>query len=192
MNNIHKLLILPIFVISVGSIFAQDLEDSESETTDDIDEIVVTGFRASIESSIASKKDSTSITEVVTAEDIGKLPDVSIAESIARLPGLTAQRLNGRGQVISVRGLSPDFTTALLNGREQVTAGNNRGVEFDQYPSELIQRVVIYKTPDAALIGGGLAGTADMQTIRPLSLNERKITINGHYIKNDTIRYGWR
>ena len=185
MNNIHKLLILPIFVISVGSIFAQDLEDSESETADDIDEIVVTGFRASIESSIASKKDSTSITEVVTAEDIGKLPDVSIAESIARLPGLTAQRLNGRGQVISVRGLSPDFTTALLNGREQVTAGNNRGVEFDQYPSELIQRVVIYKTPDAALIGGGLAGTADMQTIRPLSLDERKITINGHYIKND-------
>lgn len=180
---LKKLLILPLVVFTIGGISAQ--ENSEEESDEEIEEIVVTGFRASIESSIASKKGSTSITEVVTAEDIGKLPDVSIAESIARLPGLTAQRLNGRGQVISVRGLSPDFTTALLNGREQVTAGNNRGVEFDQYPSELIQRVVIYKTPDAALIGGGLAGTADMQTVRPLSLKERKITINGHYIEND-------
>ena len=143
MNDfLKKFLLIPLAVIATVGLYAQDSVEDESD--DEVEEIVVTGFRASIESSIASKKGSTSITEVVTAEDIGKLPDVSIAESIARLPGLTAQRLNGRGQVISVRGLSPDFTTALLNGREQVTAGNNRGVEFDQYPSELIQRVVIY------------------------------------------------
>ena len=65
-----------------------------------------------------TKKDSTSIVEAISAEDIGKLPDVSIAESIARLPGLAAQRVAGRAQVISVRGLSPDFSTTLLNGRE--------------------------------------------------------------------------
>jgi iron complex outermembrane receptor protein len=103
-----------------------------------VEEVVVTGIRRGIEGAISLKKDSTSIVEAVSAEDIGKLPDVSIAESIARLPGLTAQRLDCRGQVISIRGLAPDFTTALLNGREQVSTGDNRGVEFDQYPSELL------------------------------------------------------
>ena len=71
------------------------------------DEIVVQGFRQSLESSIRAKRNETSIVEAVTAEDIGKLPDVSIAESIARLPGLTAQRVDGRGQKVSIRGLGP-------------------------------------------------------------------------------------
>ena len=84
------------------------------------------------------KRDSVLIVEAISAEDIGKLPDNSIAESLVRLPGLAGQRLNGCQQVISIRGLAPDFSTALLNGRQQVSAGDNRGVEFDQYPSELL------------------------------------------------------
>src|SRR6185312_5365510 len=111
--------------------------------------------------------------------DIGKLPDISIAESIARLPGLSAQRVEGRAQVISVRGLSPDFATTLLNGRELVSTGDNRSVEFDQYPAELINGVTVYKTPDAGLVGQGLSGTVDLQTIRPLSLGERRIVFSG-------------
>ena len=129
---------------------AQTAPVPQDEEVTEVDEIVVTGIRASIASSIAAKARNTSIVEVITAEDIGKLPDVSIAESLARLPGLTVQRLDGRGQAISIRGLGPDFTTALLNGREQVTTGDNRGVEFDQYPSELLSGVTVYKTPDAS------------------------------------------
>ena len=83
--------------------------------------ITVTGIRLGIESSIKVKKNSDSIVEAIAAEDIGKLPDNSIAESIARLPGLSAQRVGGRAQVISVRGLSPDFATTLLNGHEMVS-----------------------------------------------------------------------
>jgi iron complex outermembrane receptor protein len=150
-----------------------------------VEEVVVTGIRRGIEGAISLKKSSTSIVEAVSAEDIGKLPDVSIAESIARLPGLTAQRLDGRGQVISVRGLAPDFTTALLNGREQVSTGDNRGVEFDQYPSELLSAVVVYKTPDASLIGQGLAGTVDMRTVRPLTYGKRALAIGARYEWND-------
>ena len=150
-----------------------------------VDEVVVTGIRASIANSIAAKARNTSIVEVISAEDIGKLPDVSIAESLARLPGLTAQRLDGRSQLISIRGLGPDFTTALLNGREQVTTGDNRGVEFDQYPSELLSGVTVYKTPDSALIGQGLAGTVDLQTIRPLAYGHRTIAANARYEMND-------
>ena len=164
---------------------AATAQDAPQEETTQVEEVVVTGIRSSIESSIASKRQNSSIVEVVTAEDIGKLPDVSIAESLARLPGLTAQRLDGRGQVISIRGLAPDFTTALLNGREQVSAGDNRGVEFDQYPSELLGSVVVYKTPDASLIGQGLAGTADLRTIRPLEYGRQAIALNARYEWND-------
>lgn len=166
-----------------GSASAQDAPQEQEAT--EIDEVIVTGIRSSIESSIATKRNNSSIVEVVTAEDIGKLPDVSIAESLARLPGLTAQRLDGRSQVISIRGLAPDFTTALLNGREQVSAGDNRGVEFDQYPSELLGSVLVYKTPDAALIGQGLAGTADLRTIRPLEYGRQAIALNARYEWND-------
>lgn len=164
---------------AVGVAQAQDATAGEE------DEIIVTGFRASLQNSIDTKRRSSSIVEAVSAEEIGKLPDNSIAESLARLPGLSAQRLFGRSQVISVRGLSPDFTTALLNGREQVSAGDNRGVEFDQYPSELLSSVVVYKTPDASLVGQGLAGTADMRTVRPLDYEERVLAFNARYEWND-------
>ena len=166
-----------------GSAQAQTASPASDDTK--VEEVVVTGIRRGIEGAISLKKSSTSIVEAVSAEDIGKLPDVSIAESIARLPGLTAQRLDGRGQVISIRGLAPDFTTALLNGREQVSTGDNRGVEFDQYPSELLSAVVVYKTPDAALIGQGLAGTADMQTVRPLAYGKRALAVGARYEWND-------
>ncbi|MYM28896.1 TonB-dependent receptor [Duganella sp. CY15W] len=146
--------------------------------------VVVAGIRRGIEDAISVKKDATSIVETISAEDIGKLPDVSIAESIARLPGLAAQRVAGRAQVISIRGLSPDFATTLLNGREQVSTGDNRSVEFDQYPSELLSAVTVYKTPDAGLVGQGLSGTIDMQTVRPLAFGNRTFSINARGEKN--------
>ena len=166
-------------------------EDGAGESGEDI---VVTGIRRAIADSISLKRDETSIVEAVSAEDIGKLPDVSIAESIARLPGLAAQRVNGRAQVISIRGLAPDFTTTLLNGRQQASSGDNRAVEFDQYPSELLSSVVIYKTPDAQIAGMGLSGTADLRTVRPLAFGKRAFAINARGEKteggklNDDIR----
>lgn len=169
-------------VSAPAALFAQQADESENI---ELEEVVVKGYRRSLQNSFALKEESQQIIEVITAEDIGKLPDVSIAESLARLPGLAAQRLNGRGQVISVRGLSPDFSTALFNGREQVSVGDNRGVEFDQYPSELLSGVVVYKTPDASLLGQGLAGTSDLQSIRPLAQTERVLAVNARYILSD-------
>lgn len=162
-------------------------------------EIVVTGIRKSVRDSIAIKRRETSMVEAVSAEEIGKLPDVSIGESIARLPGVAAQRVGGRAQIISVRGFSPDFTTVLLNGRQQASSGYNRGVEFDQYPSELLGSVVVYKTPDADIAGMGLAGTVDLRTIRPLEYGKRAIAVNlrGQYDQGGGrnggfSKYGWR
>lgn len=145
---------------------------------DNIEEVVVTGIRHGIEDAIEIKRDNGSIVEAISAEDIGKLPDTSIADSISRLPGLTSQRAEGRASAISLRGTDPGFTTALLNGREQVSTGDNRSIEFEQYPSELLSSVVVYKTPDAGLIGQGLAGTIDLRTTRPLSYGSRAMVFN--------------
>ncbi|HEC00680.1 MAG TPA: TonB-dependent receptor, partial [Sphingomonadales bacterium] len=97
-------------------------EDTAKDDEVILEEVIVTGIRGSIINSIAKKRNNSSIVEALSAEDIGKLPDASIAESLARLPGLAAQRLDGRANVISIRGLAPDFTTTTLNGREQVSA----------------------------------------------------------------------
>jgi iron complex outermembrane recepter protein len=150
----------------------------------ELDAVKVTGIRRSIENAIEKKKESTSIVEVISAEDIGKLPDNSIADAISRAPGLTAQRVNGRASEINIRGFAGDFSTTLLNGREQVNPGGNRGVEFDQYPSELIGGVTIYKTPDAKLVGQGLSGTVDLQTIKPLTYRERNVSLNARFEQN--------
>lgn len=158
--------------------FAQESQGKSAETAAPGTTVVVTGIRRGIEDAISVKKNASNIVESISAEDIGKLPDTSIAESIARLPGLAAQRVAGRAQVISVRGLSPDFATTLLNGREQVSTGDNRSVEFDQYPSELLSGVTIYKTPDAGVVGQGLSGTIDMQTVRPLAFPSHTVSIN--------------
>ena len=175
---------LSLALSGASGVHAQQSSDDQAAESEVNDVIIVRGIRGSILSSLAAKRESDSIVEAVSAEDIGKLPDVSIAESLARLPGLAAQRVRGRAQVISVRGLGPDYTTALLNGREQVTAGDNRGVEFDQYPSELISQALVYKTPDAQLVSQGLAGTVDLRTIRPLRYNDRLVSISGSYEYN--------
>ncbi len=144
-----------------------------------VETIVVTGIRRSIEDSVTLKRDSDSITETVSAEDLGKLPDASIAEALARLPGLTGQRgPDGRVNLITIRGLSPAFSGALLNGREIVSSNDGRAVEYDQFPSELIGSATVYKTPNAALIGQGLSGTVDLMSRRPLDTRGREIAIN--------------
>lgn len=142
--------------------------------------VVVTGIRRGIEAAISIKKNSTSIVEAISAEDIGKLPDQSVAESIARLPGVTVQRgrTSGKASDVSVRGLSPSFNGTLLNGREMASTGNARSPEFDLFPAELMGSVVIYKTPDASVVGQGLAATIDLRTVQPLDFGKRTIAVN--------------
>jgi TonB-dependent receptor len=157
---------------------AKDKKSANPDAASNLDAIVVTGIQGSIQSALKAKLNSDNIVEAISAEDIGKLPDSSIAESLARLPGLATQRVDGRANQISIRGFAPDFSGTTLNGREQATIGENRGVDFDQYPSELISGAVVYKTPDASLIGQGLSGTVDLHTIKPLDLPKQAFAAN--------------
>ncbi len=166
-------------LMMAGTVYAQTADQNQAKPeAEDLDTLQVVGIRRSIQESIDAKQASTSIVEAISSEDIGKLPDTSIADSLARLPGLTAQRFGGRPQEVNIRGFAGDFSTTTLNGREQVSLGNNRGVEFDQYPSELVSQVLVYKSTDAQLIGQGLSGTVDLKTVRPLAYGKRAFAAN--------------
>ncbi|WP_169829205.1 TonB-dependent receptor [Tsuneonella mangrovi] len=162
-------------------------DQSQNQDANDVDTgqvIIVTGFAASLRSATVKKKNADVVVESVSAEDIGKLPDNGIGESIARLPGVSAQRSAGRANIISIRGFGPDFSTTTLNGREQTTTNDSRAVEFDQYPSEILSGVDVYKTAEADRTAGGLVGSIDLRTIRPLDANKKILAIGarGTYV----------
>lgn len=175
-----------IVAIISGSLISQTAiaQDAESNAQDnEIEVIQVSGFKNSLIKAQALKRDSTSVVEAITAEDIGKLPDSSIAESLARLPGLAGERRNGRTSGLSVRGFKEDYVGTTMNGRELLGIGDNRGVEYDLYPSEIISGAVVHKTSDASLPVTGIGGTVDLQTIRPLNAEEN-VTLNAIYESN--------
>jgi iron complex outermembrane recepter protein len=161
-------------------------KEARKPSTQTLETVQVNGYISSLENSTALKRDANTIVEAVSAEQVGKLPGVSIADALGRLPGLAVQTVNGRPQVLSIHGLGPDFSTALVNGGEQVSTSNNRGVQFDQYPSSWFDNVIVHLSPEADLLGQGLAGTVDMHTIRPLDKAGPEAAINAHYIWNST------
>jgi iron complex outermembrane receptor protein len=165
-----------------ASAFAAETEISKAEK--EVEVITVTGIRGSLQRAQAIKMSTNSIVEVISAEDIGKLPDTSIAESLARLPGVTGERRNGRTSGLSIRGFNENYIGTTLNGRELLGMGDNRGVEFDLYPSEIVSSLVVYKTPEAGLLVQGIGGTIDLQTVSPLN-SEKVLVINAHYEKNE-------
>ena len=120
--------------------------------------IVVTGIRRSLQDSINIKRRERGTVEAVSAEEIGKLPDVSIAGIDCPTSRHRGAARWGRAEIVSIRGFSPDFTTVLLNGRQQASSGFNRAVEFDQYPSELMASVVVYKIARCRHFGHGFVG----------------------------------
>ena len=163
-----------------GQSVAQEQAAAKDAAKNDVEVIQVRGIRGSLIRSQAEKMDNSSIVEAISAEDIGKLPDSSIAESLSRLPGLAGERVGGRTSGISVRGFKEDFTGTSLNGRELIGIGDNRGVEYDLYPSEIMTGATIYKTTDASLLVQGIGGTVDLKTVRPLQAKET-LTLNGTY-----------
>ena len=119
-----------MIALSTSALAAEEAQSAEKKAEEEVEVIQVTGFRKSVVESINLKRYSSNVVEAISAEDIGKLPDSSIAESIARLPGLAAQRLDGRASKVSIRGFGENEGGTTLNGREQVSIGDNRGVEF--------------------------------------------------------------
>ncbi len=138
-------------------------------------DIIVTGFRASLQSAIDLKRDSIAIRDSIVAEDIGKFPDANVAESLQRIPGVELVRdgNSNEGSTVQLRGLPSQFTVTTFNGSTVYTTsgggvGNaSRTFNYDVFPSELFGRADVYKSPLAELTEGGIAGVVDLRTPRP-------------------------
>ncbi len=152
------------------AVYSQGDEESLQE------EVIVFGIRQALTDALSMKRDAENIVDTVSAEDIGSLPDITIGESLARVSGVTVTSFRGRANEIAIRGLSPELTLITINGREQTsTNAQIRNPLLIAYPSELISRAQVYKTPLADVPEGGVAGTINMETVRPLEQDGRKV-----------------
>src|SRR3954467_3075663 len=167
MRPLPLLGILSSTIITAGApAFSQAPADPPPASPADeaMNEITVTGFRASLESAQSIKRDSVQVVDSVVAEDIGKLPDLSVAETSARIPGIQVIRVAGEASRVLMRGL-PDFTTTY-NGREIFTA-ETRVVALQDFPSSNIASLEVFKTSTAELVEPGLAGLVNFRSPRP-------------------------
>ncbi|HKS55720.1 MAG TPA: TonB-dependent receptor [Steroidobacteraceae bacterium] len=147
-----------------------------AQETQPLEEVVVTGIRGSLTSSMNLKRDAQGVVDGIVAEDIGKFPDTNLAESLQRISGVSIDRSNiGEGQRVTVRGVGPDFNLVLLNGRQMPTsrledtvASNSRAFDFANLASEAIAGIEVFKTSRASTPTGGIGATINIKTARPL------------------------
>jgi TonB-dependent receptor len=162
---------------------AQEAASAQSGApAEDIQEVVVTGFRASLNAALANKKDAIGAIDSIQAEDIAKFPDSNLAESMQRIPGVAITRDAGEGRNLSVRGLGAQFTRVRINGMEAMSTtggtdsagGTNRNRQFDfnVFASELFNNLTVRKTASADLDEGSLGATVDLYTARPFDYKE--------------------
>ena len=140
--------------------------------------IVVEGIRATQRNSIETKRNSGLIVDALISEEIGETPDQSVGETLERIVGVTADRFKGSASEISVRGLGPFLGFSTLNGREVTNGSGDRAVSFQQFPSEIVNGVLVYKTQNAALVEGGTSGVIDLRTLHPLDAGKRRIQVD--------------
>ena len=140
-----------------------------------LEEITVTGVRASLANAQSIKELAPTFVDAITSEDIGALPDRSVLESLQRVPGVTISKFEGgndpdhfsaEGTTVQIRGLSQ--VQSLVNGRDTFTAGFGRALDLSDFPSELVSSVEVFKEPTADMIEGGLGGTVNLNTLKPL------------------------
>ncbi|WGL16167.1 TonB-dependent receptor [Microbulbifer bruguierae] len=148
------------------------------ESDQALEEVVVTGTRATIQTTIDIKRNSTTIVDGMSANEIGDLPALSIGEALESVTGASSHRENGGATEISIRGMGPYLSATTFNGRAATNGSGDRSVNFSQFPSELMNKIAIYKTQDASLIEGGVAGLIALETLKPLEYGNQRIQLD--------------
>jgi TonB-dependent receptor len=186
-------------LLLAGTAFAQDAAPAQaSGQTEEtaVEEVVVTGYRAALQSALSLKRSSNVMVDAINAEDIADFPDANLAESLQRLPGVSVDRENGEGRTITVRGLGSDFTRVRLNGLEALStagpsiagdaANRSRGFDFNTFASELFSALKVQKTASAETDEGSLGATVDLETGKPLNFKDRRLALSvaDAYYKN--------
>jgi iron complex outermembrane receptor protein len=150
-------------------------QQNQANSTDDLQEIVVTGYSQALQAAQKLKQNSAEVIEALAPEDLGKFSDVSIADELQRVPGVEIDRgTDARtGDRVAIRGMGAQFITTTVNGRTPAAYGNGavqqiREFPIDILPTEILNGATVYKTPSAEMIESGLGGEVDIQTLRPL------------------------
>ena len=151
-----------------GALSATQAIAEETKKEQEVEVIQVTGIRGGVIAGLDVKRNSDNIVDAVSAEDMGKFPDANLAEALQRIPEVSIDRDGGEGRYITIRGLGPEFNQVLLNGRHVASNEPSRAFSFDTVAAELVSEMVVYKTQSADLSEGGLGGTVDVRTARPL------------------------
>jgi TonB-dependent receptor len=174
---------------------SQPQSTSQAEAkSDELQEIVVSGYRASLQSALDAKRNSNLPMESVQPEDIGKMPDQNVAESLQRLPGVQIDRGQaGQGTSVLIDGLRQNLTTLngdlFLTGKEFYVSGeasdggagaNAQYNSLEGVPSDIVGGIDVYKNPNAAMTEGGLGGTIDIKTIDPLAQPD-DLSLSGNF-----------
>ncbi len=200
MLNRHNFKLKPIaaavastMLVGLGNVaYAQDTQ---------MEEVVVTGIRASLERAMDIKRDAAGVVDAISAEDMGKFPDTNLAESLQRITGVSIDRANGEGSRVTIRGFSGDNNLVLLNGRHMPAAsayGGNSGAggarnfgsrsfDFANLASEAVRGIQVYKTGRASIATGGLGGTINIETTRPLENPGLQASVGGKLVHDTTV-----
>ncbi|WP_226665979.1 TonB-dependent receptor [Microbulbifer aggregans] len=149
-----------------------------------LEEITVTGIRGALQDAMNIKRDATGMVDAVSAEDIGKFPDTNVAEALGRIPGVSVSRQFGEGDAVSIRGASNQLTLTTLNGQSVASTGwysqqaIDRSFNYSMLPPELIAGIDVYKSSQADLVEGGVGGTVNVKTRRPLDLEANSVFLS--------------
>lgn len=167
------------------------------------EEVIVTGIRASLQSSMNAKRDAQGVVDAINAEDIGKFPTSNLAESLQRIPGVSINRVNNEGSQITVRGFGPGFNQVTLNGRTLPTAdvplvggdgrntgGDSRAFDFSNLASDGVKTLEVYKSGAADISSGGIGATVNIITRRPLDNPGFQATVSGKGIFDTSVDRG--
>lgn len=178
-NAFHRRPVAQAISLILGStLLTPVLAQEATNSPEDVGEIVVTGIRASLESSMNLKRAGQGVVDGIVAEDIGKFPDTNLAESLQRISGVSINRTaSGEGQQITVRGVGPDFNLILLNGRQMPASNlgpggagtsNSRAYDLSNLASDSVSAIEVYKTSRAETPTGGIGAAVNIKTARPL------------------------
>lgn len=186
-----KLLTTAVASVAAGvSGMALAQQDSQLE------EVMVTGIRASVMQSMDTKRNAVGVVDAISAEDIGKMPDTNLAESLQRITGLSINRSDGEGSQVTARGIGAELNMVTLNGRVMPAVANNntgdsstRAYDFANLASESVFGVEVYKTGRADIATGGLGATINIKTLRPLEAGSRA-SIGVKATQDETVRSG--
>jgi iron complex outermembrane receptor protein len=160
--------------VAAMPVMAQDATVAAQEKVEE-EAIIVTGIRETIQNSINTKREETAIVDALSSDDIGDIPAISVGQAIQTITGATTHREKGDASEIALRGLGPFLSNSTFNGRDATNGSGDRSVNFNQFPSELVNNIKIYKTQQASLVEGGVAGTIEIGTLRPLDFGKRRL-----------------